>query len=42
MPSTINRADKFCQINEYWKPYIAGELNGQLFKFDKLKGEFKR
>ena len=26
--------------HEYWKPYIAGELNGQLVKLDKLKGEF--
>jgi mannose-6-phosphate isomerase-like protein (cupin superfamily) len=36
----INLADKFSQISEYWKPYIAGELNGQLVKLDKLKGEF--
>ncbi len=36
----INLAEKFSQINEYWKPYIAGELNGQLVKLDKLKGEF--
>ncbi len=28
------------KISEYWKPYIAGELNGQLVKLDKLKGEF--
>ena len=36
----INLASKFSQIQEYWKPYIAGELNGQLVKLDKLKGEF--
>ena len=36
----INLAEKFSQIHEYWKPYIAGELNGQLVKLDKLKGEF--
>ena len=36
----INLASKFSQIHEYWKPYIAGELNGQLVKLDKLKGEF--
>jgi mannose-6-phosphate isomerase-like protein (cupin superfamily) len=36
----INLADKFSQISEYWKPYIAGELNGQMVKLDKLKGEF--
>lgn len=36
----INLAQKFSQIHEYWKPYIAGKLNGQLVKLDKLKGEF--
>jgi mannose-6-phosphate isomerase-like protein (cupin superfamily) len=36
----VNLADKFDKITEYWKPYIAGELNGQLVKLDKLKGEF--
>lgn len=36
----VNLAQKFAQIDEYWKPYIAGELNGQLVKLDKLKGEF--
>jgi mannose-6-phosphate isomerase-like protein (cupin superfamily) len=36
----VNLADKFAKITEYWKPYIAGELNGQLVKLDKLKGEF--
>jgi mannose-6-phosphate isomerase-like protein (cupin superfamily) len=36
----VNLADKFSHISEYWKPYIAGELNGQLVKLDKLKGEF--
>ena len=40
MPEKINIAEKFSQIKEYWKPYIAGELNGQLVKLDKLKGEF--
>ena len=36
----VNIAEKFAKISEYWKPYIAGELNGQLVKLDKLKGEF--
>ena len=36
----VNIADKFSQIHEYWKPYIAAELNGQCVKLDKLKGEF--
>lgn len=40
MLETINLAEKFSHIREYWKPYIAGELNGQLVKLDKLKGEF--
>jgi mannose-6-phosphate isomerase-like protein (cupin superfamily) len=39
-PEKVNIAQKFAQISEYWKPYIAGELNGQLVKLDKLKGEF--
>src|SRR5215831_7419107 len=36
----VNIAKKFAQISEYWKPYIGAELNGQMVKFDKLKGEF--
>ena len=36
----VNIAQKFSKISEYWKPYIAAELNGQHVKLDKLKGEF--
>ena len=36
----INIGRKFAQIQEFWKPYIVAELNGQLVKLDKLKGEF--
>jgi mannose-6-phosphate isomerase-like protein (cupin superfamily) len=36
----VNLGDKFAKITECWKPYIAAELNGQLVKLDKLKGEF--
>lgn len=36
----VNLAEKFSRIHEFWKPYIAAELNGQLVKLDKLKGEF--
>src|SRR5258708_10884763 len=36
----VNLADKFAKISEYWKPYIAAELNGQHVKLDKLKGQF--
>ena len=40
MPEKVNLIEKFAKIHEYWKPYIAGELNGQLVKLDKLMGEF--
>jgi len=33
----VNIAEKFNEIHEYWKPYIAAELNGQCVKLDKLK-----
>jgi mannose-6-phosphate isomerase-like protein (cupin superfamily) len=33
-------ADKFAKIPEHWKPHIAGELNGQMVKLVKTKGEF--
>ena len=36
----VNLAEKFARITEYWKPYIAGELNGQHVKLDKILGEF--
>jgi mannose-6-phosphate isomerase-like protein (cupin superfamily) len=36
----VNLAEKFSKIPEYWKPYVAAELNGQSVKLDKLKGEF--
>jgi mannose-6-phosphate isomerase-like protein (cupin superfamily) len=36
----VNLAEKFSRIQEFWKPHIAAELNGQLVKLDKLKGEF--
>ena len=36
----VNIAEKFGKIRDYWKPCIAAELNGQLVKLDKLKGEF--
>lgn len=31
---------KFNEFNEYWSPRIIGELNGQLVKLAKLKGDF--
>jgi len=36
----VNLTEKFNLIKEYWKPAIAGKLNGQLVKLAKLKGEF--
>ena len=36
----INIAEKFSKITEFWKPYVGAELNGQMVKFDKLKGAF--
>jgi mannose-6-phosphate isomerase-like protein (cupin superfamily) len=36
----INIADKFAKISDCWKPHIAAELNGQMVKFGKFKGEF--
>jgi mannose-6-phosphate isomerase-like protein (cupin superfamily) len=36
----VNLGEKFSRIGEYWSPRIAGELNGQVVKLAKLKGEF--
>lgn len=36
----INLSEKFSQFSDYWNPRILGELNGQLVKAAKLKGEF--
>lgn len=36
----INLSQKFALINNHWNPRIAGELNGQLVKLVKFKGEF--
>ncbi len=36
----VNINDKLSQINEYWHPAIAGELNGQHVKLVKFKGAF--
>lgn len=37
----VNLAEKFNQINDYWNPRIAGELNGQQVKLAKFKGPFE-
>src|ERR1700724_4091488 len=36
----VNIAQKFAHIKEAWKPHIAAELNGQMVKLGKFKGEF--
>ena len=36
----VNLNEKFGLFSEYWSPKIVGELNGQLVKLAKLKGEF--
>ena len=36
----VNIAEKFRLIDQYWSPKIVGELNGQLVKLAKFKGEF--
>jgi mannose-6-phosphate isomerase-like protein (cupin superfamily) len=37
---TVNLADKFNKIEDYWNPRVAGELNDFAVKVVKLKGEF--
>jgi mannose-6-phosphate isomerase-like protein (cupin superfamily) len=36
----VNIAEKLNAFTDYWNPRIIGELNGQLVKTVKLKGEF--
>jgi mannose-6-phosphate isomerase-like protein (cupin superfamily) len=36
----INLTQKLSLFNDYWKPHIIGELNGQLVKLVKFKGPF--
>lgn len=36
----INVLEKLDSINHYWTPKIVGELNNQLVKLAKFKGEF--
>ena len=40
MAGKINLDKKLEQIDSYWDPKIVGELNGQLVKLVKFKGEF--
>ena len=36
----INVQEKFSRISDYWNPRVAGELNGQMVKLVKFKGDF--
>lgn len=36
----VNLSEKFSLFSAYWKPKIAGELNGQQVKLVKFKGPF--
>jgi len=36
----VNLNSKLASFNEYWTPKIVGELNNQLVKIAKFKGEF--
>lgn len=36
----VNINDKLALFDEYWKPKIVGELNGQMVKLVKFKDEF--
>ena len=37
---TGNIIDKFKKFDDYWKPHIIAELNGQMVKIAKVKGIF--
>jgi mannose-6-phosphate isomerase-like protein (cupin superfamily) len=37
---TVNLAEKFGKVQDYWNPRIIGELNDFAVKVVKLKGEF--
>src|SRR5256885_14812509 len=36
----VNLRDKFSLFSDYWKPRVAGELNGQQVKLVKFNGPF--
>lgn len=36
----VNLERKFAGFSEHWSPRVAAELNGQMVKLVKLKGEF--
>jgi mannose-6-phosphate isomerase-like protein (cupin superfamily) len=36
----VNLSERLSRFDEHWSPKIVGELNGQLVKLVKFKGEF--
>ncbi|MEM9076962.1 MAG: cupin domain-containing protein [Bacteroidota bacterium] len=36
----VKITEKFREFSDYWSPKVVGELNGQLVKIAKFKGEF--
>lgn len=36
----VNLQQKFRSFSDYWKPRVAGELNGQMVKLVKFRGPF--
>lgn len=40
MLTKVNLAEKFGQIENFWSPRIAGDVNGTQVKLVKLQGEF--
>lgn len=40
MVNKVNLTDKFNLIDECWSPKIVGELNGQVVKLAKIRGQF--
>jgi mannose-6-phosphate isomerase-like protein (cupin superfamily) len=40
MVEKVSIAQKFSLFDDYWVPYVIGELNDSYVKVDKMKGEF--
>ena len=40
LPSVVNVERAFDRVTDYWSPKVVAELNGQLLKVAKLRGEF--
>lgn len=36
----INLAERFSRITEHWRPKVVAELNGQVVRLVKVRGEF--